>query len=112
MLRLALEIGRLGSWERDLVTNEMTASPICRAHLGLPADEPLSFEKLKKLQHPGDVERINQAVTYALATRSDFSIEHRIVRPDGYIGRLLREGRTNLENGSPVRLVGVTQDLD
>ncbi|WP_201863628.1 PAS domain-containing protein [Microvirga soli] len=111
MLRLALEIGRLGSWERDLVTNEMTASPICRTHLGLPADEPLSFEKLKKLQHPGDVERINQAVTYALATRSDFSIEHRIVRPDGYIGRLLVRGTPIFENGSPVRLVGVTQDV-
>jgi PAS domain S-box-containing protein len=111
MLRLALEIGRLGSWERDLVTNEMTASPICRAHLGLPADEPLTFEKLKKLQHPGDVERINQAVTYALATKSDFNVEHRIVRPDGYIGRLLVRGTPIFEDGRPVRLVGVTQDV-
>ncbi|WP_052003571.1 PAS domain-containing protein [Microvirga sp. BSC39] len=111
MLRLALEIGRLGSWERDLVTNEMTANPICRAHLGLPVDEPLTFEKLKKLQHPGDVERINQAVTYALATRSDFNVEHRIVRPDGYIGRLLVRGTPIFEDGRPVRLVGVTQDV-
>ncbi|WP_027317328.1 GAF domain-containing protein, partial [Microvirga flocculans] len=110
-LRLALELGRLGSWERDLVTNEVTATPICKAHLGLSPDEPLTYETLKKLQHPGDIERINQAVTYALATRSDFNIEHRIVRPDGRIGRILVRGTPILEAGRPVRLVGVTQDI-
>ncbi|QRM28191.1 PAS domain-containing protein [Microvirga sp. VF16] len=110
-LRLALEIGRLGSWERDLVTNEITANSTCKAHLGLASDELLTFEKLKKLQHPGDVERINQAVTYALATRSDFNVEHRVVRPDGYIGRLRVRGTPIFENGKAVRLVGVTQDV-
>ncbi|MFC5487052.1 PAS domain-containing protein, partial [Microvirga aerilata] len=110
-LRLALEIGKLGSFERDLVTNEMTANATCKAHLGLAPNEPLTFELLKRLQHPGDTERINQAVTYALATKSDFNVEHRVVRPDGYIGRILVRGTPIFEGGRPVRLVGVTQDV-
>ena len=110
-LRLALEIGKLGCWERDLVTNEMSADATFRVHLGLSPNEPLTFELLKRLQHPGDIERINQAVTYALATKSDFNVEHRIVRPDGYIGRLRVRGTPIFDGGRPVRLVGVTQDV-
>src|SRR3990170_1600251 len=110
-LRLALEIGKLGCWERDLVTNEMSADATFRIHLGLSPNEPLTFELLKRLQHPGDIERINQAVTYALATKSDFNVEHRIVRPDGYIGRLRVRGTPIFDGGRQVRLVGVTQDV-
>ncbi|MBZ6076364.1 PAS domain-containing protein [Microvirga puerhi] len=110
-LRLALDLGRFGSWERDLITDEMVANAACKAHLGLASDEALTLDRLRRLQHPADVERIEQAVAYALATKTDYHIEHRVLRPDGRIGRILVKGRAYYEGDKPVRMVGVTQDL-
>jgi PAS domain S-box-containing protein len=110
-LRMALEVGKLGAWERDIETNELTIDAACKANLGVPADEALTHEELEKLYHPGDVERIQQAISYALATKTDFNIEHRIIRRDGRIGRILVRGGAVYENGKPVRMIGVTQDV-
>ncbi|WP_162559301.1 PAS domain-containing protein [Microvirga sp. 17 mud 1-3] len=110
-LRLALELGRLGTWERDLATGRIEANAACKAHLGLAPDETLDQARLRQLQHPADIERIEQAIAFALATRTDFHVEHRVLRPDGRIGRLLAKGRAQYEGDTPVRLIGVTQDL-
>jgi PAS domain S-box-containing protein len=110
-LRMALEVGRLGAWERDMETNELTLNAACKANLGVPADVELTHEELESLYHPGDVERIQQAISYALATKTDFNIEHRIIRRDGRIGRILVRGGAIYEDGKPVRMIGVTQDI-
>jgi PAS domain S-box-containing protein len=109
--RMALEVGKLGSWERDLETNFFMANATCKAHLGLSPDEPLPFEQLEKMYHPADAERINQAISYALATKTDFNIEHRIIRPDGRIGRIRVRGGGLYEGAKPIRIIGVTQDI-
>src|SRR5690606_10518004 len=88
-LRMALDVGRLGSFERDLNTNEIAMTASTRTALGLTAVEPLNFEGLKALFHPDDVERIEQAIDYAIRTRTDFNIEHRIRKPDGSTGSIL-----------------------
>ncbi|QFU17112.1 PAS domain-containing protein [Microvirga thermotolerans] len=110
-LRLALELGRFGLWERDLASGQIEANATCKAHLGLAPDEPLTVERLRRLQHPADVERIEQAIAYALATRTDYHVEHRVLRPDGRIGRILVKGCAFYEGDTPVRLAGTTQDL-
>lgn len=110
-LRMALEVGRFGSWERDVETNALTIDRAGRSILGLQPDGPVTREQLEVLYHPGDAERIEQAVSYALATKTDFNIEHRIVRPDGHIGRILVRGGAVYDHDRPVRLVGVLQDV-
>ncbi|WP_227383247.1 PAS domain-containing protein [Microvirga rosea] len=110
-LRLALDMGRFGSWERDLASDEIVANAVCKEHLGLGPDEGLTFERLRRLQHPADVDRIEKAIAYALATRTDYHVEHRVLRPDGRIGRILVKGRAFYEGDKPVRMVGITQDL-
>lgn len=110
-LRLTLDLGKFGSWERDLSGSEIVANATCKAHLGLASDESLTLERLRRLQHPGDVERIEKAIAYALATKTDYHVEHRVLRPDGRIGRILVKGRAFYEGDTPVRLVGITQDL-
>ena len=110
-LRMAAEVGRLGSWERDLDTNAMTADAACKTTLGLRPDEPLTYELLRSLFHPGDVERIDQAISYALKTKTDFNIEHRIVRSDGTPGRVLLRGAALYEGDRAIRLIGVVQDV-
>ncbi|HST93343.1 MAG TPA: PAS domain-containing protein [Microvirga sp.] len=110
-LRMALDVGRFGSWERDVETNDVTIDEVGRAILGIGPDDPVTHERIETLYHPGDAERIAQAVSYALATKTDFNIEHRVIRPDGRIGRIMVRGGGVYDHDRPVRLVGVLQDV-
>ncbi|QRM28190.1 PAS domain-containing protein [Microvirga sp. VF16] len=110
-LRMALDIGRLGAWERNLETGEITGTPAFKANFGLPPETTLTQDEFQKLVHPGDVERINQAMAFALKTKTDFNVEYRVIRPDGRIGRVLVRGGAVFEGDKPVRLMGITQDV-
>jgi len=110
-LRMALDIGRLGAWERDLETGELTGSAVFNACLGLRPEAKLTYAELQSMFHPADLERINQAVSYALRTRTDFNIEHRILKEDGSIGHVHVRGGIIHDGSKPVRFAGVLQDI-
>lgn len=108
---MALDIGNLGLWEHDLITDELTANPTCRAVLDLPTSGPITYQQLESRLPPDDVERLKHAISYALKTKTDFNLAHRVLRSDGRIGRVLVRGRAIFENGEPVRMIGVNQDI-
>jgi PAS domain S-box-containing protein len=110
-LRMALDVSKLGSWERNIGTGEVTGTAIFKACLGLKPDAQLTYAELQSMFHPADAERINQAIAYALRTKTDFQIEHRILRGDGNIGHVLVRGRAIYENDQPIRMAGVIQDM-
>jgi len=110
-LRVALDIGRLGAWERDLKTGEIIGTAVFKEYLGLAPDAPLTYADLQAMFHPADLERINQAVAYALRTKTDFNIEHRILKADGSIGHVHVRGGVIYEDNEPVRFAGVLQDV-
>uniref|UniRef100_UPI001FAF1778 PAS domain-containing protein n=1 Tax=Microvirga solisilvae TaxID=2919498 RepID=UPI001FAF1778 len=110
-LRMALDIGKLGSWERDLETGVVTGSPGFKATLGLRPDATLTYEELKQVFHPADVERIEQAISYSIRTKTDFNIEHRVIRTDGRVARVLARGSAIYEGDKPIRIAGVLLDV-
>ncbi len=110
-LRMALDIGRLGAWERDVETGEITGTTVFKAYLGLQPDAKLTYAELQAMFHPADLERINQAISYALRTKTDFNIEHRILKADGSIGHVHVRGGIIYEGNKPIRFVGVLQDV-
>jgi PAS domain S-box-containing protein len=111
-LRAALALGQLGSWERDVQTGRISATATFKAHWGLSPDTSPDSEQLRRMIHPDDVERVDRAVSSALATRTGFKVEHRVLRGDGLVGLILVEGSAIYdESGRPVRLTGVTQDV-
>jgi PAS domain S-box-containing protein len=110
-LRMAIDIAKLGSWERDLETGSVIGSPTFKAFLGLKPDDTLTYEDLKRLYHPADVERIEQAINYAIRTRTDFNVEHRVIRADGRVGRVLARGGVIYDGDRPIRIAGVLQDV-
>nr|WP_236761975.1 MULTISPECIES: PAS domain-containing hybrid sensor histidine kinase/response regulator [Agrobacterium] len=111
-LQTALAAGRLGAWELDLATNELTTSATCRLIFGRGPDEEFSYADLLASVHPDDFERMQLAVRATIETGADYAIEYRTVWNDGSthwveIRAQLYRDRT----GKAIKLVGVSADI-
>src|SRR5262249_11810798 len=112
ILRLVHQIGRIGHWEWNVLTDENTWSPEIGALHGSP---PRGFEGgyqgWAKLIHPDDLPKAEADVRRALDTGEYFT-EFRVIWPDGSIHWL--ETRACVfkdEDDKPVRIVGVNMDI-
>ena len=111
-LRFALSAGRLGSWELDLETLEMSCSDICKSNYGRPLDEPFTYAQLTESIHPDDRERVRAAIAHSLATESLYDIEYRVVWPNGETHWAMVRGRGIYDaSAKPIRMVGVSLDV-
>jgi diguanylate cyclase (GGDEF)-like protein/PAS domain S-box-containing protein len=112
-LRVAQQIGNVGSWERDLETDALRWS---EQMYRITGTDPASFEptcaRWLELVHPDDVSRLYAVIEDALAGRRAFLIDHRIRLPEGLVRHVhTRAEVTRDESGRAVRLVGTTLDI-
>lgn len=111
-LRLALEAGRLGTWSIDLNTGHLSASAACKEICGWPRDEPLSLDQLRNLIHPEDRQLQLDAISEAIETGHLLDTEYRLILQDGGERWVQLRGQANYRaDGSPVSVVGTTQDV-
>ncbi len=111
-LRLAVQTGKLGVWEVDLRTAELTCTPACKANFGRPADAPFTYEDFWAAIHRDDVSATRAAVQRSVREHIEYDIEYRNVWPDGSIHWVLGRGQPSYaEDGTPLRMVGVTLDI-
>lgn len=110
-LQLALDAGRLGSYDLDLATGEMTCTPQCKANYGLKPTDELSFDRLLSLIVADDQAGMQQAVALSLDTHTPYSAEYRIYVNQGT--RWIRAAGNPVydEQGNPVKMVGITLDI-
>ena len=109
----AQRVAHIGTWERDLCTNEVAWSDELYRLFGVQADEiDLSYQQFLKLLVPQDVNRTRALVEEAIRERRPFGFDYRITRADGSIRVLHDRGGVILnEEGEPIRLVGTCQDV-
>ena len=112
-LKLALAASRMGVWEWDLQTNAILWSPECYEIVGLrPQAEPFTIEHFTNLVHPDDRAQVLAAARLAIANRTVFNAEFRVIRPDGALRWLADDARASYDaQGKPLRLVGTVQDI-
>ncbi|QHT69816.1 PAS domain S-box protein [Rhodocytophaga rosea] len=116
-LQLALEAARMGSWEWDLVTSKITWSKALEPLHGLKPGEFATlyggnFEGFKKLVHPQDIIILQEAIAQALEEKTFYSVEFRVIWPDGSIHWLSGQGSALYnEEGTPLRMVGIGMDI-
>lgn len=113
LLAKAQRLARMGSWERELATGRMTWSDEMFDIFGLdPASGPPSFEGLLSMIHPEDRENLRETVGCAIAERAGYTIEYRIIKPDGSERNILAEGMvTTDESGTPSVIFGIAKDI-
>ena len=112
-LELAQAAANTGSFERDLITDEVKWSASQEKLYGL---EPGSFagrhQEWAKRVHPDDIAHANAAVQHAVETRSPLNDEFRIIRPNGELRWIASSGRVFTDtNGKPLRIIGVNIDI-
>jgi PAS domain S-box-containing protein len=112
-LRLALEAGRMGTWQWTIDSGRVKWSPGLEAIHGLePGTFPGTFEAVQHEVHPDDRERVAGAIRDAVAKGDPYRAEYRIVRTDGSIrwvegiGQVFRE-----RHGRATHMVGVCSDV-
>jgi PAS domain S-box-containing protein len=111
-LKIAVQTGRLGSWEFDLATGALSCSDIFKAHFGLPPEAEFSYDMLFASIHPDDHARVGGAVEQALEKHTDYEAEYRNLWPDGSAHWIITRGRGSYgPDGEPTRMIGVTLDI-
>ena len=109
----AQRIAHLGSWELDLVKNELTWSDEVYRIFGLrPQEFGATYEAFLDIVHPEDRPVVDKAYTDSVKDKFPYEIVHRIVKPDGQI-KFVHEKCEQLfdEAGAVVRSIGTAQDI-
>ncbi len=95
--RLALDAAQLGSWNMDLATEELEIDERFR-EIFCVSRERLSCQAVLSLIHPEDRDRVREAG--AAATRPEhpqpYSVNYRIIHPDGSVHWVAAKGRCTL----------------
>ena len=112
-LKEAQSIAHIGSWDWDLATNEVVGSDELYRIFGLESHNVVStFDALIGMIHPDDRPKVDAEIEQALETRRPYSVEFRVIRPDGKVIKTVGSGKAIVDStGNPVRLVGIIQDV-
>ena len=112
-LQLALQVGRMGTWDWDTQMNTVAWSDGHYAIVGLqPRECEPSYELWRKTIHPDDVVVTEAALKRAMCQHTEFHHEYRILWKDGSLHWAEARGRFiyNLQD-QPVRMIGVLIDI-
>jgi PAS domain S-box-containing protein len=111
-LRLALEVGRMGIWDWDIIADRAWYSDELGRLLGLPPGSNYhNRDEFVSIVHPQDREGVLRALDDAQQS-GEFEAEFRVVRPDDSIRWLHALGRVHSDvNGRPIRMIGVAIDV-
>ncbi|WP_341528421.1 AAA family ATPase [Nostoc sp. UHCC 0302] len=111
--RLTMDFTYIGSWNWNITENTVDWNDNHARLLGLvPGEVESSYQAWRDRVYPEDIHRVEQAVTTALATHTDFEAEYRVIYPDGSIHWLVGRGRGIYDtHGQPVRMLGIILDI-
>ncbi|NUQ65417.1 MAG: PAS domain S-box protein [Pirellulales bacterium] len=113
-LRLALEAGRMGTWDWRISSRDLEWSDGHYTLLGYSVGELApAYEAFRRRVHPEDRERQERTLQQSIEHRKEYACEFRVVWPDGSVhwiearGRCVYDGR-----GAAARMYGVLVDID
>lgn len=109
----AQRIGNMGSWEWNIVTNELAWSDQIYRIFGLqPQAFGASYSAFLECVHPDDRAFVEGAVQQAVEDHVPYDIEHRIVLPGGEVRAVHEQGEVEYSpTGQPLRMIGTVQDI-
>ncbi|PYI42712.1 MAG: hypothetical protein DMF12_05850 [Verrucomicrobia bacterium] len=111
-INLAANAANLGLWLWNIPGDELWVTEKWRKLFGFADSEPMKFDRLLQVVHPGDRERMKQLVQHMFEHGGEYESEYRITRPDGSTRWILGHGSVELdERGKPAFARGVSRDI-
>ena len=123
-LRLAQKAANIGTWEWDLKTDEIIWEETMFKIFGLAKKSKIysneeflslvhSFDEFLAFVHPSDRDNIQKATDRALQKpENGYNNEYRIIKPDNTLIWISEQAEVFTDNqGKPVRMIGVMQDI-
>ena len=112
-LELAQRAGRIGTFEWNIPTGEVTWTEAEAALYGLaPSAFGGRYENWLQAVHPDDRSRAQGDVTRAVEECAPFDTEFRVVWPSGAIRRIAAKGTVFYDDaGRPLRMLGINMDV-
>ncbi len=116
----AQRIAHFGSWELDLANGHMNANALrwsdeCYRVFGFePRSVPVTIDWFfSRIPSSEEREQVQQTMASAVAERTEFSIDHRVILPNGEIRHIHEQARIFFEKktGRPLKLVGTAHDI-
>lgn len=110
----AQRIAHLGSWEWNILTDEIVWSDETYRIFGFdPRKTKMNYRLYLNMIHPEDRKSVRTAIKNGLANPEEkFQIQYRILRKDNSVRILEEQGKIITGNeGQPVKIVGTTHDL-
>lgn len=110
--REAERIAHLGSWEWDMEADTLFWSDEVYRIFGLsPQQFAADYNAFLRSIHPDDVERVKEAISKAAREGGPYSVEYRVVRPDGSVRHVHERGEVHFRNKQPARMTGTVLDV-
>lgn len=112
-LRIALEAARMGTWDWNLLTDELSWCGSQEALFGMTRGSfDGNFQTFVASLHPEDRERVLQKAKYSIEKGTDYDWEFRIILPNGQFRWLGAKGKVFYdETGKAIRMSGVNLDV-
>lgn len=109
----AQRIAHLGNWDWNIVTNELFWSDEIYRIFGLtPQEFGATYEAFLNSVHPDDRNLVDRSVDAALQEDKPYSIDHRIVLPDGSEHIVHEQAEVIRDDaGQAIRMAGTVQDI-
>lgn len=112
-LNLAMEAAKMGSWDWNMITNQVIWSKSHEQLFGLiPGTFDGTYSTFESCVYPDDRDSITQAINDALAHHQDYHHEFRVVWSDGTVHWIEGKGKFFYNHeGKPVRMLGTVIDI-
>lgn len=112
-LQLALAAAQMGTWDWNLLTNQIVWSEEHERLFGLaPGTFDGTYEMFYACLHPEDRESLMETLNRARQAQTDYSQNFRVVWPDGSIHWIEGKGKFFYNAaGEPVRMLGTARDV-
>jgi PAS domain S-box-containing protein len=112
-LKEAQKIAHLGSWEFDVLANQLSWSPEIFEFFRLDPDVfELSHQSLEPYFTPASLQICKQIFHLAIEQNEPFETDYQIIRGDGTTGYVFSKGQPITDQtGQVIRILGITMDI-
>jgi PAS domain S-box-containing protein len=108
----AQSLARIGNWEWDLKTKELSWSDEVYSIYELKPQSMINSKKIRAYNHPDDMEMVDKHMQWSFETLKPHDFFYRIILKDGRQKILHAKGEVKLDKkGVPVEMFGTLQDV-